>query len=568
MGVHHEDHSPASYLDTPPSYRGRVPSSSLRDRQDIIIDFIMDEIKLPENTHIHPHLIYDDLEHAETVINASGHTQQLRRNFTLVSLAGIGLVVGSVWPAIGGSILVAIFNGGPPGVLYEFITVSVLYWCVALSIAELASAMPSSAGVYHWASVTPGRGGWGRPIGFLAGWWNYLAWVLGAASMTSIFSNTIMQMYAVLHEGFEAKVWHVFVVYIITTVMACSAVCFANGAMPALNKAGMFAVIAFFIITVVVVTAMPAMSDRAAGHATSAYVWTDWTADIGYPDGFVFVAGMLNGAYSVGAVDAVTHLAEEIPNPSRNVPIALAYQVAIGFVTGLVYLIAILYAISDPDALFDSPYPIAEIYRQATGSGAGAAGLLFLIMVCVGLCALGLHITCSRTLWALARDGAAPMSELLSHLNPESRVPVSSALVSGVLIAALGAIYIGSTTAFNAFVSAFVLLSTSSYLACILPHLLTGRRNIPRRGADDAPVFFRMPDRVGYAVNGIACAYMLVWTVIYSFPYALPTDATSMNYASLIWGGLTILVAAVWFAGARKGYKGPLGVLPDVVSDM
>lgn len=92
----------------------------------------------------------------EAEINASGHVQELRRNFSLVSLVGIALVVGNVWPAIGGSILVAIFNGGPPGrlslidvyttcslmqsgVLYEFIVVSVFYWVVAACIAELAS---------------------------------------------------------------------------------------------------------------------------------------------------------------------------------------------------------------------------------------------------------------------------------------------------------------------------------------------------------------------------------------------------------------------------------------------
>lgn len=120
------------------------------------------------------------------LINASGHVQELQRNFSLLSLAGVGLVVGNVWPAIGGSILVAIFNGGPPGVLYEFIVVSIFYWTVAASIAELASAIPSSAGVYHWASVTPGKK-WGRIVGFYAGWWNTLAWILGAASMTAIF---------------------------------------------------------------------------------------------------------------------------------------------------------------------------------------------------------------------------------------------------------------------------------------------------------------------------------------------------------------------------------------------
>lgn len=99
------------------------------------------------------------------LINASGHKQELDRNFGLLAAAGVGLVVGNVWPAVGGSILVAIFNGGPPGVIYEFIAVSIFYWMVAASIAELASAIPSSSGVYHWASVTPGKA-WGRVIGY------------------------------------------------------------------------------------------------------------------------------------------------------------------------------------------------------------------------------------------------------------------------------------------------------------------------------------------------------------------------------------------------------------------
>ncbi len=53
---------------------------------------------------------------------------------------------------------------------------------------------------------------------------------------------------------------------------------------------------------------------------------------------------------------------------------------------------------------------------------------------------------------------------------------------------------------------------------------------------------------------------MMVWFVIYCFPFGLPTDAGTMNYASLIWGGLTILVTTWWFIGARKGYPGPKNV--------
>lgn len=50
------------------------------------------------------------------LVNASGHVQELRRHFSLLSLAGVGLTVGNVWPAVGGSILVALYNGGPPGI--------------------------------------------------------------------------------------------------------------------------------------------------------------------------------------------------------------------------------------------------------------------------------------------------------------------------------------------------------------------------------------------------------------------------------------------------------------------
>ncbi|GJD00763.1 amino acid permease [Colletotrichum higginsianum] len=487
-------------------------------------------------------------QHDNVAINASGHVQELERNFSLLSLAGVGLVVGNVWPAIGGSILVAIFNGGPPGVLYEFVAVSVCYWTVAASIAELASAVPSSAGVYHWASVTPGRR-WGRVVGFFAGWWNYLAWVLGAASMASIFGNTVVQMYALNHAGFEARPWHVFVVYVVATWLACAVVCLANGALPRINDFGVVAILAGFLITVVVVAVMPGRDGRPP-HASSSFVWTEWTADIGYPDGFVFVAGMLNGAFSVGAVDATTHLAEEIPNPQRNVPIALGLQLSIGFVTGFCYLVTIMYAIHDYDALFESPYPIAEIYRQATGSAAGATGLLALVLICIGLTLIGLYITCGRTLWALARDGASPRPDVLGKVDHRLGMPMWSTVVSAVLVTVLGAIYVGSTTAFNAFVGSFILLSSSSYLAAILPNLLAGRKRV-------AYGPFHMRGWIGFAVNGFACAYMSVWFVIYCFPYALPTDAQSMNYACVIWGGLTAFVALWWFLGARKGYEGP-----------
>lgn len=41
-------------------------------------------------------------------INETGHVQEVERNFSLLSVCSVGIVVGGTWPAFGGSIAVAI----------------------------------------------------------------------------------------------------------------------------------------------------------------------------------------------------------------------------------------------------------------------------------------------------------------------------------------------------------------------------------------------------------------------------------------------------------------------------
>ncbi|KMP08380.1 hypothetical protein CIRG_08061 [Coccidioides immitis RMSCC 2394] len=41
---------------------------------------------------------------AEVVVNASGHKQELERNFSLLSICGVGITTGNTWIAMGGSI--------------------------------------------------------------------------------------------------------------------------------------------------------------------------------------------------------------------------------------------------------------------------------------------------------------------------------------------------------------------------------------------------------------------------------------------------------------------------------
>ena len=190
------------------------------------------------------------------------------------------------------------------------IAVSVCYWLVAASIAELASGMPSASGVYHWASITAGK--YGRVCGFFAGFWNCLAWILGATSMSSILGQQVVSMYALMHPGFEPKPWNIFVGFVICTWVCCCIVLFLNRLLPYIGNLGMFFILAGVFVSIVVCAVMPYVNGQP--YATDDFVWREWQNGTGYSSqGFVFVAGMLNGAYSVGTPDCSSHLAEEIP---------------------------------------------------------------------------------------------------------------------------------------------------------------------------------------------------------------------------------------------------------------
>lgn len=242
--------------------------------------------------------------------------------------------------------------------------------------------------------------------------------------------------------------------------------------------------------------------------------------------------------------------------PSKAIPITIGFQLIFGGITAFLYLIAILYSISDLPSILESSYlfPLASIYQQATGSAAGTVGLLtcaFLSWLC-GM--LGGFLVTSRIFWTLARDNATPFAGFFGRIHPKHRNPFNAIILCAVINTLLGCIYIGSAIAFNAFVSCFVILTCLSYLAAILPHLLGGRSKV-------APGWFWMKGHLGFLVNGVACLYIICTTVVFCFPFSLPVSAATMNYSSLMCGGLSLFVVIFWY-WRQQDYGGPKYVPP------
>ena len=176
---------------------------------------------------------------------------------------------------------------------------------------------------------------------------------------------------------------------------------------------------------------------------------------------------MVNRAYAIGVPDCICHLAEEIPRPRVNMPKAIAAQMVLGFATTFGFLIAIFYSVSSFDDVLnaDFTFPLTEIYYQATLSRGGALALTLVIFFCMFLTCIGGYIVSGRMLWTLARDRATPFSDHLARINKTWKNPFNATFASGIISTLLGCIYVGSTTAFNAFIGSFVVLLSLSYLA-------------------------------------------------------------------------------------------------------
>ena len=125
-------------------------------------------------------------------------------------------------------------------------------------------------------------------------------------------SNMILYAYGLYHPGFIPQQWHVFICYLIIDWVCCFVVMFGQPLLPLISRIGGFLIVAGLCVTVIVCAVMP--SQNGQGYASNSFVWSDWDNMTGYSsDGFTFLAGMLNGAFAIGAIDCVTHIAEEIP---------------------------------------------------------------------------------------------------------------------------------------------------------------------------------------------------------------------------------------------------------------
>lgn len=227
-------------------------------------------------------------------------------------------------------------------------------------------------------------------------------------------------------------------------------------------------------------------------------------------------------------LDCATHMAEEVAKPERNIPIAIMGTVTIGFVTSWFYVISMFFSLSDFKLLLNTPtgVPILELFHQALGSKAGAIVLEALVITTGMGCQIASHTWQSRLCWSFARDRGLPFHSVLSKVDPRLDVPFLAHSFSCFIVAVLGLLYLGSSTAFNSMVIGCIVLLYVSYSIPVICLLIKGRDNIKH-----GPFWL---GKVGLFCNIVLLAWTLFTIVMYSFPSEYPATTGSMFYLPIL----------------------------------
>ncbi|KAI5957501.1 hypothetical protein KGF57_003195 [Candida theae] len=480
--------------------------------------------------------------HANLEFSAeTGYAPELRRNFNIISLIGVGFGITNSWAGISGSLIAGIASGGPMMIVYGIIIVSFFSLCTVISLAEMASAYPNASGQIYWTMKLAPRK-YSRLLAYITGVLSWVGSVFTSASITTTTSIGIVGAYALFRPNFVVHKWHVFVTYQIFNIFV-SIFNVYDRPLPAIFMGTLGISLSSFIIIIITVLAM-----HKGDFQSAKFVFVEFQNQTGWSSsGVAFIVGLINPNWSFNGLDAATHIAEESFNPAVDVPRALISTVVIGFVTTFTFCIAIFFSITNLEAVFASNtgIPILDIFHQATGSKGAALGLGILIIITAFGCNIGCHTWSARICWGFARDNGLPFSKYLSRVNPKTGTTIYAHFVSCFWVAVIGCIYLGSDTAFNSILVSCVMLLLLSYMVPTL--CLIFKRNQIRHG----PFWW---GKVGLFCNIALVVWTIFTTVFYNFPSVMPVTAGNMNYSSAVLGVVFVIFFCDWIVRGRKEF--------------
>ncbi|KAK7001694.1 APC amino acid permease [Favolaschia claudopus] len=484
-----------------------------------------------------------------TVLANLGYRQELKREFTTLEMFGFGFSIIAIVPSIASVLFYSVPNGGPPAMIWGWAVSSIFIMFIGLAMAELASAAPTSGGLYYWTyKYSSPR--YGNFLSWMVGYTNTITYVAGTAGLAWGTATAIMAAAAISTDGdFVPSVYQTYGVYIAVLVTYGFIASCATRILAFIQRG---VILLNLLLVLVMIIALPAATPlELRNHAK--YAFGGFENLTTWPSGFAFILSFLAPLWTIGGFDAGVHISEEALNASVAVPWAIIYACGVGTTLGFFVQIALAFCMG-PDTIdiLSSPVqqPMATILLNSFGKRGMLAVWSFVIVALI-LGGSGLLISSSRQIFAFSRDGALVFASFLYNINPTTGTPVRSVWFSVGCAALLGLVAFGGPSAAGAIFSLGVV---GQYVANCIPisaRFLGGQEF--KRGPFHLGPFSR-------PVAFIAVLWMLFMTVVLMFPAARDPDSQSMNYTVVVLGGVLLIALAYYFVpvyGGVNWFQGP-----------
>ncbi|CAE6457090.1 unnamed protein product [Rhizoctonia solani] len=447
----------------------------------------------------------------EELLASLGYKQEFKRTFTPFEVFGVAFSIISLVPSIASSLVYAMPNGGPASMVWGWLAASIFILFVGLAMAELASAAPTSGGLYFWTWA------FSSPK-----YKKILSWVVG-------YANTIGTI-----AGIASIDWGCAV-----QVMAAAAI-------------GSDGKLLLAILIALPVATPPQFKNSAT------YALGDFTNLSGYTNGFAFFLSWLAPVWTIGSYDCSVHISEEASNAAVAVPWSIVGAIGISGILGTAMNIAIAFCMgTDIESILnnDIGQPLAAIFFNSFGEKA-TLGIWSVVVVTQWGMGSSIVLSASRQVFAFSRDGAMPFSNLLYRMNDYTETPVNTVWFSVFIAALLGLLaFAGDVTIMAVFSIAVIGL----YIAYIIP---IGARFVFNEG-NFKPGPFTLGS-FGLPIAAIAIAFMSFITIVLLFPSTPAPGVSDMNYAVVVLGGV-MAGSIIWYYFPKYGgvywFEGPISTI-------
>lgn len=481
--------------------------------------------------------IHNTLDDDARELEKMGYKQELERrmggfsNFA-ISFSIICILAGGI-----GAFPFALSAGGGASVGIGWLVGAGFAMVVAMAMAQIASAYPTAGALYHWGSILGGRG-WG----WATAWFNLLGLIFVTASVDFGLYDFFFKTLIAPIMGIDVSGWGNFhAIVFVGLVLIIQATLNHKG----IRITSMMTDMSGYLILIVSVTLITSLLvySTVPLNFSRLTTFTNYTSteNSTWPElrgaGMAFLLGLLLTTYTITGFDASAHTSEETKNAPVNVPKGILRAVFWSAIFGYLMVSTFVLTMSSVDDGVKQGFGfLSELLKSLPP--ALSVVLSIGIFVANFLCGLACLTSTSRMMYAFARDGGLPASNVLKQVSPTTSTPVAAIWVSSV------AVFVATLygDAYLVLATGCAVLLYISYISPVAAGLLVEGKSWTHKG----------PFNLKGASKPVAVLAIMGGAVLAFVGMQPPNE--KVLYLVV---GLAVVLLVLWYAGVRKSFKGP-----------